>query len=112
MVKPYARCLRRNHGPVMPILMTFTLEANGLHRSADNSHVLAAPYVDSSVHSAWNAIEKFFNESELQKRPITDLFTTLQARPFGMKMGVIPVLFGAAAIVHDTEIAFYESGAV
>ena len=26
-------------------------------------------------------------------------------------MGVIPVLFCAAAIVHDTEIAFYESGA-
>ena len=87
------------------------LEANGLHRSVDGSLFLAAPYADSSVHSAWSAIEKFFNESELQKRPISELFTTLQARPFGMKMGVIPVLFCAAAIVHDTEVAFYESGA-
>lgn len=87
------------------------LEVNGLHRSGDGGHFLAAPYATSSIHSAWISIEKFFCESELQKRPITELFTTLQARPFGMKMGVIPVLFCAAAIVHDTEVAFYESGA-
>ena len=59
------------------------LEANGLHRSADGSLFLAAPYADSSVYSAWSAIEKFFNESELEKRPITELFTTLQRRPLG-----------------------------
>jgi hypothetical protein len=88
------------------------LEVNGLHRSgADGSYFLAAPYSNSSVHAAWGAIEKFFNESELQKRPITELFATLQAPPFGIKMGVIPVLFCAAAIVHDTEVAFYEGGA-
>jgi hypothetical protein len=86
------------------------LEANGLHRSGDG-YFLSAPYSNSSVHSAWSNIERFFTESELQKRSIIELFTSLQLPPYGMKMGVIPVLFCAAAIVHDTEIAFYEGGA-
>jgi hypothetical protein len=87
------------------------LEINGIHRSGDGGHFFAAPYAKSSVYPAWNAIERFFKESELEKRPITELFTTLRTPPFGMKMGVVPVLFCAAAIVHDTEIAVYESGA-
>lgn len=87
------------------------LEVNGIHRSGDGGYFFAAPYAKSSVYPAWSAIERFFKESELEKRPITELFTTLRTLPFGMKMGVVPVLFCAAAIVHDTEIAVYESGA-
>lgn len=87
------------------------LEANGIHRSGDGGNFFAAPYTKSSVYPAWSAIERFFKESELEKRKITELFTSLRALPFGMKMGVVPVLFCAASIVHDTEIAVYESGA-
>src|SRR5262249_4185189 len=86
------------------------LQSNGLHRSNDG-HFLAAPFSNSSLNAAWNATEQFFKESELQKRFVRELFTNLQLPPFGMKIGVIPVLFCAAAIVHDTEIALYEAGA-
>src|SRR5258708_6029835 len=86
------------------------LEINGIHRFGEGGYFFAAPYSKSSVYPAWRAIERFFNESELEKHPITELFTALRMRPFGMKTGVIPVLFCAAAIVHDTEIAVYESG--
>src|SRR5581483_7992769 len=57
------------------------LETNGIHRCGAGGCFFAAPYAKSSVYRAWNAIERFFNESELQKRPITDLFNTLQAQP-------------------------------
>jgi hypothetical protein len=86
-------------------------EVHGLHRATDDGWFFAAPYEKSSVFPAWKAIETFLAECELRRRPVVDLFRTLQAPPFGMKMGVIPLLFCAAAIVHDTEIAFYESGA-
>ena len=86
------------------------LETNGLHRSNDG-YFLAAPFTNSSLSAAWGAIEQFFKESELQKRCVYELFTNLQLPPFGMKLGVVPVLFCAAAIVHDTEIALYEAGA-
>jgi hypothetical protein len=87
------------------------LELNKIHREGDDGYLLTAPLLKSSIHPAWSAIERFFSESELEKRPIKELFTILQMPPFGMKMGVIPVLFCAAAVVHDTEIALYESSA-
>jgi len=87
------------------------LEVHGLHRTSEDGSFFAAPYTTSSICPAWTEIERFFAECELTRRPIKDLFRSLRLRPFGMKMGVIPVLFCAAALVHDTEIALYESGA-
>ena len=45
------------------------LEINGIHRSGDGGYFFAAPYAKSSVYPAWNAIERFFKESELEKTP-------------------------------------------
>jgi len=87
------------------------LELNGMHRSGDDDYVLTAPYSNSTVFPAWRAIEEFFGEAELEKQPLDKLFATLRRSPFGMKSGVIPVLFCVACIVHDTEIAIYESSA-
>lgn len=86
------------------------VELNGMHRHDDDSYLLAAPYSNSSIHPAWEAMEQFFKESELGKKPIKELFHRLRQPPFGMKMGVIPVLFCVAAMVRDTEIAIYEAG--
>lgn len=87
------------------------LELNGMHRSGDGDYFLTAPYSNSTVSPAWHAIEEFFREAELEKQPLDRLFAALRRPPFGMKSGVIPVLFCVACIVHDTEIAIYESNA-
>lgn len=86
-------------------------EVNGLHRSSEDGWFFAAPYEKSSLSPAWKAIESFLSDCELRRRQVLDIFKTLQTAPFGMKMGAVPLLFCAAAIVYDTEIAFYESGA-
>jgi hypothetical protein len=54
---------------------------------------------------------KFFGDCETKRHTLADLFGTLQRAPYGLKSGVIPILFCAAAMAHDTEIAFYENGA-
>jgi hypothetical protein len=87
------------------------LELNGMHRAADSECLLTAPYSNSTIFPAWHAIEEFFREAELEKHPLDKLFAKLRRAPFGMKSGVIPVLFCVACIVHDTEIAIYESNA-
>ena len=87
------------------------LELNGMHRAGDGECLLTAPYSNSTVFPAWHAIEVFFREAELEKQPLDKLFAQLRRPPFGMKRGVIPVLFCVACIVHDTEIAIYESNA-
>jgi len=87
------------------------LELNGLHRAGDSEYLLTAPHLHSTIFPAWHAIEEFFGEAELEKQPLDTLFAKLRRAPFGMKSGVIPVLFCVACIVHDTEIAIYESNA-
>ena len=87
------------------------LHSTGIHRHDGSGWSFGAPLEGSTLQPAWKAIEQFFETCELHRRPVVELFTLLQRQPFGMKMGVIPVLFCAAVLAHDTEVALYESGA-
>jgi hypothetical protein len=87
------------------------LTAPGLHRFDGSTFVFGPPTNDPSLLEVWNRIVKFFADCELKRHTLADLFDTLRDVPFGLKDGVIPVLFCAVAMAHDTEIAFYESGA-
>lgn len=87
------------------------LAAPGIHYAVNGVHAFGAPERDSALGAVWQEIVSFFDDCELKRHTIADLFTTLQRPPYGLKLGVIPILFCAAAMAHDTEIAFYENGA-
>ncbi|HWW75355.1 MAG TPA: hypothetical protein VNZ44_08165, partial [Pyrinomonadaceae bacterium] len=87
------------------------LEHTGIHRPGGAGYGFGAPSGDEGLIEVWRGIEVFFDGCELQRRTVKELFDMLQRRPYGLKMGVIPILFCAAALAHDTEVAFYESGA-
>jgi len=87
------------------------LEYTGIHRPDGACYGFGEPSDDEGLAEVWRGIEAFFDGCELQRRTVKELFDMLQRRPYGLKMGVIPILFCAAALAHDTEVAFYESGA-
>jgi hypothetical protein len=87
------------------------LEHTRIHRQEDVGFGFGEPSGDKGLTEVWRGIEEFFNGCELQRRTVKELFDLLQRRPYGLKMGVIPILFCAAALAHDTEVAFYENGA-
>ena len=88
------------------------LRATGIHRSEGEIFVFDQPSKrDRELTAVWKAITQFFAGCERQRKPVAQLFSELQAPPFGLKMGIIPILFLAAALAHDSEIAFYENGA-
>ncbi len=87
------------------------LRATGIHRLDATGHAFGPPTKDAGLVAVWEAIDAFFAGCELQRRRVSDLFALLKAPPFGLKDGVIPVLFCAAALAHDTEVALYETGA-
>lgn len=86
------------------------LEATGMHRKEESGYAFGDPAPSSGLAETWDAISKFFASCELERKGLVQLFSLLQAPPFGLKMGVIPVLFCASALAHDTEIAIYENG--
>jgi hypothetical protein len=87
------------------------LAATRIHQNDGSSYVFGPPTGDEALLHVWTCITNFFADCELKRHTLADLFGTLQQAPFGLKNGVIPILFCAAAMAHDTEIAFYEAGA-
>ena len=85
------------------------LRATGIHRQDGDSWVFGEPQTDPGLRKVWDAIERFFVDCELRRRPVLELFDILQQPPYGLKMGLVPVLFCAASLAHDTEIALYEN---
>jgi hypothetical protein len=87
------------------------LEATGIHRQEPTGYCFGAPTKDDGLIAVWEAMDEFFAGCELQRQSVKGLFRLLADPPFGLKDGVIPVLFCAAALAHDTEVALYEGGA-
>ena len=58
----------------------------------------------------WNKINEFLDSTQLKPRPFTDLDAELQKPPFGVKAGVLPILYAAAYAYHKHELALYEDG--
>ncbi|AOS90771.1 hypothetical protein AN480_03705 [Mycobacterium intracellulare subsp. chimaera] len=87
------------------------LEYLGLHRGPTEAGIyeLAAPSEQSSLHPAWHALTEQLHCAE-QQMPLTDVFAKLVAPPYGVKMGVAPVIVLAALIVYCDEIALFEEG--
>ena len=87
------------------------LAGTGIHRATESGYGFGDPRRDTHLREVWNACKRFFSTCELVRRPVRELFSELQRAPYGLKMGIIPVLFCAVALAHDTELAFYEGGA-
>ena len=86
------------------------LAQTGIHRDSGSGWEFGPPTVGAGLLQVWHRTIEFLDSCELDRRPITDLFDALQRPPYGMKMGVIPVLFCATLQAHDSEVALYEEG--
>jgi hypothetical protein len=87
------------------------LEHTNIHRLEETGYTFGEPRGDDGLIAVWHGIKDFFKHCELQRHSVRELFDLLQRPPYGLKMGVVPILFCAAASAYDTEIAFYEGGA-
>ena len=65
---------------------------------------------DAGIRSVWQRVEDFLAETEIARRTVAELFVVLQAPPFGLKAGVLPVLLAAVLLHFDAEVALYERG--
>ncbi|MDE0678211.1 MAG: hypothetical protein OXH42_12890 [Acidimicrobiaceae bacterium] len=59
---------------------------------------------------AWEAIEEAFESAKKSRLNIRDLYVTLASPPYGVKVGVIPVIVTAALLARADRIAIYEHG--
>ncbi len=89
------------------------LRQSGLHRCRQNGVWSFGPPFDVDplhVQPTWDAIQQFFASTEAGARPLTELYARLEAPPYGIKPGVLPILVIAAYLAHAGELAIYEHG--
>jgi hypothetical protein len=69
---------------------------------------LAAPDPKSSIYPAWMEIERFLSQTETSPASFAQLTPLLLAPPYGLKEGVLPILYIAAVLNFQHEVAIYE----
>ncbi len=64
----------------------------------------------SDLSSIWEAIEEFCLEAKEQQQTLDLLYQRLQAHPYGMKQGAIPVLLTVVLLYHADDVGVYQDG--
>jgi hypothetical protein len=88
------------------------LFATSLHVETKSGWKFVAPEANNDrfqIYPAWQAIDRFLEGTENEAKSFADLNKVLSEPPYGIKAGVLPILYIAAFVVYQHELAFYEN---
>ncbi|MFL0809117.1 MAG: hypothetical protein K6L76_01760 [Agarilytica sp.] len=83
------------------------LAATGLHNKQTKE--FQEPHKKSPFYHVWKEINQFLDSTEKAPRSLADLNQVLMAPPYGVKAGVLPIVYITAFIVYQHELALYEN---
>jgi len=88
------------------------LQASGLHRKVKGEWQFCSPNKEDSNHfkAVWQRLEDFLEQSEPSPLAFTTLNQVLNDPPYGIKAGVLPILYFAIFLAYQHELALYEEG--
>lgn len=95
------------HGPEMSVYQS-VLKKTGIHRKSDERIYEFGRPSEPSFQKVWDRIEEYCLNSTDQPRRLDLLFETLQRQPFGVKAGLIPLLFAAVIVSHSDDVGIYK----
>lgn len=97
------------YGPEVSLYDSLLAET-GIHQEDGDELGIYTPPDDSGVWTVWEAIEEFCLEAKEQQQTLDLLYQRLQAPPYGMKQGAIPVLLAAVLLYHVDDVGVYKDG--
>lgn len=97
------------NGPEVSVYRS-VLSRTGIHQLAGEAYMFGRP-TDTRFGHVWDEIEKYCLDSIEKARGLDGLFETLQKPPYGLKSGLIPILFAAVIISHSDDIGIYRDDA-
>ena len=83
------------------------IEATGLHNKVTKE--FQEPNKRSPLYHVWNEINLFLDSTEKAPKSLAELNQVLMAPPYGVKAGVLPIIYIAVYIVYQHELALYEN---
>ena len=83
---------------------------SGLHRKGKhNKWGFSAPEKGTPFWYVWQKIDKFLESTEQTSRSFAELNQELMAPPYGVKAGILPIIYMAIYCVQQHELALYEN---
>ena len=89
------------------------LNETGLHKEIDRKWQLIPPNKEQDplqMCPVWKVITDFLEKSETKPQSFAKLTAVLKAPPYGVKEGVLPILYTTAFLCYQHELALYENG--
>ena len=92
------------------------LRATGLHRHIrGKGWKFTGPYNSEAEDKAnmrhvWQRIDEFLDSTEKKAKSLVELNNELLAPPYGVKAGLLPIIFMTVYLVYQHELALYEQG--
>ena len=81
----------------------------GLHREVElNQWQLCEPEKGTPFYDVWQRIESFLESTEGEPRAFIELNKELMAPPYGVKAGLLPILYFAVYCTQRSSLAVYE----
>jgi hypothetical protein len=97
------------YGPEVAMYYS-VLGATGIHRQEEGLWGFYPPQEESGIWPLWEAIETFCLSAKQQQRSLGDLYRQLEHPPYGVKPGLVPVVFAAVLLYHVDDVGFYKDG--
>jgi hypothetical protein len=86
------------------------LRKSKIHRKTDGDWIIGAPCTTSGIYKVWKKIESYCLEAVEAPRPMDVLFSELLRPPFGVKQGVVPILWLTVLLAHADDLSIYYDG--
>ena len=99
------------NGPEISIFKA-VFEKTRIYRDRRTNWALTSPRGDDPLRwlPAWTAVEEYLEGSQQSERQLSQLFSLLENRPYGMKAGVVPLFVWAVLIYHRDTVCIYHDG--
>ena len=89
------------------------LKTSRLHRQENGRWGFYLPDKDDdpcALQPLWKAISKQLGTGGERQVPVSEIYELLRRHPYGVKLGVLPVLLVAYLLIYRREVAFYQEG--
>lgn len=97
------------YGPEVAIYYS-VLKATDIHRKTEDGWAFCPPPEQSGLWTLWAAVEAFCLGAKTAQKSLDQLYQTLNAPPYGLKEGVIPVVLAAVLLHHSDDLGLYKDG--
>jgi len=96
--------------PAEKAIYRAVLRETELHKKQeDGTWHFVEPSKRSTLFKAWKKINTFLDSTENQAKSFAELNSELMAAPYGIKAGVLPILYVSVYLTYQHELALYEN---